>query len=280
MANRGGGGAPLATACGSSFAAYARRRSLKAALFPRGTEEHARAERLCAFFGSHGTETRLHGRALETRGKKRPAPARSASSFFLSFFLFSRCTPGNFSTFTPPHPSSLSHLSSLFFFSFYQTLQQQQQKPAAPPSSRSSSSGASSPRSSSARPGAPSSSPSSPPRRPRPRAPSRSGSGTRACGTAGGATSGSGPRCRRSRTSTRAGGTSSCRRRTASSPWGELGFFFSFFFWLHHLGPQFFLNLRFEEKKKERDKNSLFSFPFLSRPRLSLSFSLFLSLPF
>ena len=42
MANRGGGGAPLATACGSSFAAYARRRSLKAALFPRGTEEHAR----------------------------------------------------------------------------------------------------------------------------------------------------------------------------------------------------------------------------------------------
>ena len=156
----------------------------------------------------------------EENKKKAGAVPCSASSFF--FPLRGRRAP--FFDLDPrPASSPLFPLTHLFFSSSFPPLHNNNQKtnPVAPPSSRSSSSRASSRQSSFARPGARSSSPFSPPRPPLRQAASRSASGTRASGTAGGATSPSGRPCPRSHPWTRAGGTSWCRRRTASSQWGE-----------------------------------------------------------
>lgn len=159
---------------------------------------------------------------MREENKKRPARCLARRRVFFSP-LRGRRAP--FFDLDPrPASSPLFPLSRTFFFSSsFPPLHNNNQKtnPAAPPSSRSSSSRASSRQSSFARPGARSSSPFSPPRPPLRQAASRSASGTRASGTAGGATSTSGRPCLRSHTWTRAGGTSWCRRRTASSQWGE-----------------------------------------------------------
>ena len=163
----------------------------------------------------------------EKKGRRRLA--RRRVSFFLSFFF--RAARRATSRPLPPHTLRVFLTFPLYFSSpstkhFNNNNKNQRRRPHPDPLPRGPHRRGLLP------PGAPSSSPSSPPRPPRRPAPSRSGLGTRASGTAGGATSASGPRCRRSRTSTRAGGTSWCRRRTASSPWGE--FFFSFFPFFFH----------------------------------------------